>query len=85
MMAMNDAVSMDVSRTDKAIGAKVSALRLRNGFSVSDVAAHLDLLDANYIDAERGDYSLSVVDIVLLADLYRVGIGQLIPDKLDVF
>ena len=77
----NDNKKFGVCEADKIIGANVAAHRIKNGLTEIYVASCLDMAVDNYLDAETGDYPLTIVDIIHLARLFAVEVTDLMPSS----
>lgn len=73
---------MDPAEYPEALGERLRHIRQQQGLSLQDVeAASGEEIKASVLGAyERGERSVSVARLRVLADFYRVPIEQLLPD-----
>jgi hypothetical protein len=81
---MNSNGKSDVCRADAEIGKRVRVQRIKCCLSLMDVAAHQEISIDDYDDAESGDYPLSVVDMIRLAQLFGANVEDLMPNERDL-
>lgn len=61
------------------IGKRIRKMREAEGFSQEDFAAHTDLGRAYYGRVERGEQNISILNLLRIAFVLKVEVGELIP------